>query len=118
MLPELDTFYERLLYAKNQYNTRLRWSMVAEVVGISKTNFSRYKQGNYYPSAVTLLKLASFFEVDAVWLAGKEIDISGAGLPLLINIYESCEDIQRTLLLNYALQLCHRTNEKEKTSNE
>lgn len=105
MLPEIDTFYDRLLYAKERYDKRLPWSTVADVVGINKTNFSRYKSGKYFPSEVTLLKLAYFFSVDAVWLAGDDINVSGEGLALLSNIYESLDQEGQKLLIGYAQQL-------------
>ena len=63
------------------------------------------KKGDYFPSAVTLIKLAHLLGVNAVWLAGEEIDISGAGLDLLTNLFESMDEGRRARLLEYAKQL-------------
>lgn len=105
MLPEIDTFYKRLQYAKNTFCPKTPWSDLADATGIDRSNFSRYKKGDYFPSAVTLIKLAHLLGVNAVWLAGEEIDISGAGLDLLTNLFESMDEGRRARLLEYAKQL-------------
>lgn len=90
-MPENQTFFERLQYAKDRISSRLRWKTIADAVGISKTNFSRYKNENYYPSPVTLLKIARYLGVDAAWLAGNEIKLPDDNIELLIMMFESLE---------------------------
>ena len=92
MLPNLDTFYERLQYAKEQNVPGTRWNVIANRVGIDKANFSRYKNGKYFPSAVTLLKIARVLQVDARWLAGKDIVFPEDGLELFTIMFEALDD--------------------------
>ncbi len=89
MLPELDTFYERLCYAKDSIGPKVRWRTIADAIGIDKANFSRYKNGKYFPSPVTLLKIARELGVDARWLAGKDIVFPEDGMELLAVMYEA-----------------------------
>lgn len=89
MLPELDTFYERLCYAKDLIGPKVRWRTIADAVGIDKANFSRYKNGKYFPSPVTLLRIARELGVDAKWLAGDDIELPKDRLELLTVMYEA-----------------------------
>lgn len=111
MLPTIDNFYERLLYAKNRYGIRLRWSTIAEAVGISKTNFSRYKSENYYPSAVTLLKIARFLGVDAAWLAGDEIKLPDDKVDLLTLMYEALGTDDRETVFSFISECFYKDDE-------
>lgn len=115
MLPQINTFYERLVYAKNVTYPNTPWSDIAAATGISRANFSRYKKGDYFPSPVTLLKLAHLFGISASWLAGEEIDLSDSGLCLLTSIYKSIDDYGRDLILEYALQT-YNTKRREDES--
>lgn len=89
MLPELDTFYERLCYAKDLSGPKIRWRTIADAVGIDKANFSRYKNGKYFPSPVTLLKIARKLGVDAKWLAGNDIVFPDDRMELFSALYEA-----------------------------
>ena len=61
--------YKRIEKLAKERN--LRPSDIAKGTGISKSSFTRWKQGEYSPSLVSIEKIADFFEVSVTELIGK-----------------------------------------------
>lgn len=91
MYPEIEHFYDRLLYVKKTFHPGTKWNSIAKEVGIDKANFSRYKNRTYFPSPVTLLKMARVLGVNALWLAGDDIKLPKDKLELLTVMYEALD---------------------------
>lgn len=102
MLPEIDTFYERLLYAKEHMPVKIRWNALAAEIGIDKANFTRYKSSKYLPSPITLIKIAHVLGVDAKWLAGNDVILPDNDIDLLTYIYISLNESGRAALIEFA----------------
>ena len=101
MYPNIDNFYDRLVYAKNNYYSSIRWNSIAREVGIDKANFSRYKNRSYFPSPVTLLKIARVLGVNAFWLAGDDIELPEDKLELLTVMYEALDSDDKEEVLTF-----------------
>lgn len=113
MLPKLDTFYDRLCYAKGLIGPKVRWRAIADAVGIDKANFSRYKNGNYFPSPVTLLKIARELGVDAKWLAGDDIEFPEDGMELLAVMYEALGNNEKQEIMDIFRDYFGKNSEME-----
>lgn len=107
MYPELDEFYDRLVYAKEHFPLRIKWNCIAKEVGIDKANFSRYKKKDYFPSPVTLLKIARVLRVDAMWLAGDDIKLPEDELELLTIMYEALDNDDKEEVFSFISTCFH-----------
>ena len=111
LLPKIDSFYERLVYSKNNCGFKTNWSILADATGISKANFSRYKTGKYFPSAVTLLKISRLLGVNAFWLAGNDIKLPEDKIDLITLMYEALETDDKNEVFEF-ISNCFHGNEQ------
>lgn len=100
MLPDLKSFAERLEYARDNCGGKVRWFDVAAAAGIAKSNISCYRRGDYLPSGVTLLRISRFLNVDAIWLAGNDIELPEDGLDLLTMMYSALDEVSKEKILD------------------
>lgn len=68
----MNTFGERLKQCREERGLSLR--ELAEIIGLSAANLSRYENGKHGCGRYVIHELGKYFNVNPVWLMGEDVD--------------------------------------------
>lgn len=105
-------FKERL--TKLRKNTKLTQGELAKKLGIPRTTYSNYENGNRQPDYETLLKIAEFFDVSTDYLIGAKPKNNNN---LLGDEYGNITDEEREKLIEH-LRYLRWVAEQDKQNNK
>lgn len=84
---------------------KLRQEDVAKIIGVGRTTYAMYEQGNRQPDYDTLLKISKFFEVTTDYLISghNNITIAGQQINLTEEEYKIFEELKKHPILFHDL---------------